>query len=853
MSMAERAEYQYDVFISYSHADQSWVWDELLPRLEGSGLRVCIDYRDFEIGVPSLINMERAVENSRHTLIVLTPAWIGSEWTEFESLLVSTADPAGRRRKLLPVMLKPCKLPPHIAMLTYADFMEESERDHELARLVRSIAPPSQIAACKAVDTAANNLPVQLTSFIGREREMAEVKGLLSTARLVTLTGPGGSGKTRLALEVAGELLAEYADGVWWVEHDALQDSALVPQAVATVLGVREEPGRSLTETLTDYLQPRQVLLVLDNCEHLVEACATLADTLLRSCPNLSILATSQEVLRLSGGREFPVPPLALPDPDEALPVEVLSQYEAVELFIQRAQAARPNFVLDQTNASAVTDICVRLDGLPLAIELAAARIKLLSPQAILARLEDRFKLLRGGARDLPARQRALRATIDWSHDLLDEDEQTLFRRLAVFIGGRTLEGVEAVCSGIEEDDRLAPLQIDVLDGLASLVDKSLIQQEEGVDGEPRFTMLVTIHQYAAERLEESGEAEALRRRHAEYFLALAEEAEPELTGPEQAAWLERLEEEHDNLRAALRWAEESGEAETGLRLGGALWRFWDVRGHYSEGRERLAALLALSGASGRMAARAKALNGAGNLAWSQSDYAAARSLHEEGLTIRRELGDKRDIALSLNSLGIVARRQGDYAAARSLLEKSLAIERELGNKRGIAMSLNNLGLVAASQDDYAAARSFYEESLTIRRELGDKQGIANSLGNLGEVARDQGDYTAARSLHEESLAICRELGDKLGIAYLLEGFVALAAAQGQPGRALRLAGAAAALREAIGAPLPPTYQAEFERHLETARQALGEEASATALAAGWAMTMEQAIEYALLEVAAQA
>ena len=890
MPMTEQTEYQYDVFISYSHADGEWVRGDLLPQLEGAGLKVVIDYRDFEIGVPSLINMERAVENSRHTLIVLTPAWVESEWTEFESLLVSTTDPAGRRRKLLPVMLKPCKLPPRIALLTYADFTKLSERGHELARLVRSIAPPSQTAARKAVDTATNNLPVQLTSFIGREREMAEVKQRLSTARLVTLTGPGGSGKTRLALEVAGELVAEYADGVWWVEHDSLEDAALVPQAVATVLGVREEPGRALTETLTDYLQPRQVLLVLDNCEHLVEACATLADTLLRACPELRVLTTSREVLRVNGEQEYPVPPLALPDPDQPPTVEALLQYEAVELFIQRAEAVRPSFVLHDANAPAVADICVRLDGLPLALELAAARIKLLSPRVMLARLEDRFKLLRGGARDLPARQRALRATIDWSHDLLDEDEQTLFRRLAVFIGGRTLEGVEVVCSPMDAGDGLAPLQIDVLDGLASLVDKSLIQQEEGVDGEPRFTMLVTIHQYAAERLEGSGEAEALRRRHAAYYLALAEEAEAELRGPEQGMWLERLEAEHDNLRAALRWAQEIGEAETGLRLGGALWRFWYVRGYYSEGREWLAGLLALARASKPTATRAQALNGAGLLAHEQGDYAAARSLYEESLAIRRELGDKRGIAISLNSLGHVVREQGEYAKARSFYGESLAIRRELGDKRGIAVSLNNLGNVAHDQGDYAAARSLYGESLAIKRELGDKRGIAISLNSLAEVvceqgdyakacslyekslaikrelgdkrgiavsldglglvARHQGDYVAARSLHGESLAIFRELGYRWGVLAVLEGFVALAAAQGQPERALRLAGAAAALREAIGAPLPPTYQAELERHLETAQQALGEQASATALADGRAMTMEQAIAYALEEAA---
>ena len=849
MPMTEQTEYQYDVFISYSHADGEWVRGDLLPQLEGAGLKVVIDYRDFEIGVPSLINMERAVENSRHTLIVLTPAWIESEWTEFESLLVSTADPAGRRRKLLPVMLERCKLPPRIAMLTYADFMEESERDHELARLVRSIAPPSQTAARKAVDTATNNLPVQLTSFIGREREMAEVKQRLSTARLVTLTGPGGSGKTRLALEVAGELVAEYADGVWWVEHDSLEDAALVPQAVATVLGVREEPGRSLVDTLADHLKAKELLLVLDNCEHLVEACAALVSTLLRACAKLCILATSRERLNIRGELAWSVPPLSLPaDPERLPPLEELRQYEAIRLFIERARFSQPRFAMTDQNAEVVTQICQRLDGLPLVIELAAARVKMLSVEQINTRLGDRFRLLTAGRRTALPRRQTLRATVDWSYELLSEGERVLFNRLSVFIGGRTLEATETVCNPTKEEDGLAPLGIDVLDGLASLTGKSLIQQKEGVDSEPRFMMLVTLHEYATERLEGSGEAEALRRRHAEYYLALVEEAEAALTGPEQGAWLERLEAEHDNLRAALRWAEESREAETGLRLGGALWRFWYVRGYYSEGRELLSQLLGL--ATGRTAARAKALNGAGALAQWQGDYATARSLFEESLAIRQELGDKRGIASSLNNLGVVAYGQSDYEAARSLFEESLAIIRELGDRRRIAYSLGNLGNVAVDQGDYATARQHFQESLVILRELGDRGGIALSLGNLGSVALDQGDYAAARSLHQESLAIKRELGDKWGIALSLEGFVGLAAAQAQPGRALQLAGAAAALRETIGVPLLPTEQARLERHLETAQRALSEEASAKALADGRTMTLEQAIAYALQEAA---
>jgi len=479
-------------------------------------------------------------------------------------------------------------------------------------------------------------------------------------------------------------------------------------------------------------------------------------------------------------------------------------------------------------------------------------------------------------------RHQTLRATVDWSYDLLSEPERLLFNRLAVFAGGFTLEAAEAVGTGerVEADD--------VLDLLSRLVDKSLVTAEEGTDDSVRYRLLETLRQYGRERLIASGETEETQRRHAAYFLALAEEAEPKLTGPEQVVWLDRLETEHDNLRAALRWVRASGEAETGLRLGGALWWFWYVRGYYLEGRERLAELLALPGAAGRTAARAKVLNGAGVMAWAQGDYAPARTLHEESLAIRRELGDRRDIARSLNNLGILSYRQGDYTAARSFYEESLAILRELGDKRNIAASLNNLGQVAHDQGDYAVARSLYEESLALFRELGDKRGIAYSLNNLGDAVLGQGDYAAAKSLYAESLVIQRELGDKSGIAEelghlgevalgqgdhaaarslcgeslamrmelgdrrgiakSLEGFVGLAAAQTQPERALLLAGAAAALRETIGAPLSPAERPRLERHLETAHQALDEEASAKAFAAGRAMTLEQAIAYALEE-----
>jgi non-specific serine/threonine protein kinase len=469
-------------------------------------------------------------------------------------------------------------------------------------------------------------------------------------------------------------------------------------------------------------------------------------------------------------------------------------------------------------------------------------------PQTLLEHLDNRLKLLTGGPRDVPTRQQTLRGAIAWSYELLDASERTLFRRLAVFVGGCRLEAAEAVCNG-------QTLQgINVPDGIVSLVNKTLLRQEAEADGAPRFAILDTIREYALECLAASGEMDVIRQRHSECFLALAEEAEPKLTGPEQKHWLDRLETEHDNLRAALGWFEESRAVEAGWRLGGALWRFWSMRGYLREGRERLAALLALAGEEvsseqGR-AARAKALKAAGTLAAEQGDYAAARARYEESLAIRRELGDKLEIANLLSNLGIVARYQGNYAVARALYEESQAIRRELGDRWGIATSLNALGLLAHYQGDNAAARRFLEESLTIRRELGDAWAIANSLSSLGDVVLDQQDYATAHALLKESLTINQELGDRWAIAYVLEEFAGLAAVQGQPDRALRLAGAAAAVREVIGSPLSPIDQAQLEGRLASARQALGEATTAATWAAGQALSLAQAVVYALTEAA---
>jgi predicted ATPase/class 3 adenylate cyclase len=611
-------------------------------------------------------------------------------------------------------------------------------------RIYQLVIPdlPADFPPLRTLDSRFNNLPAQPTPLIGREQVGAAACGRLrrEAVCLLTLTGPGGTGKTRLGLQVAADLIEDFESGVSFVCFATISDPALVVSTIAQTLGVREKAGELLLESLKNHLQDRQMLLVLDNFEHVVTA-ASVVTQLLVACPRLKCLVTSRVVLHLRGEHEFPVPPLALPDPKHLPAVAALSQYAAVELFIQRALAVNPDFRVNNENAPAVAKICVRLDGLPLAIELAVARIKLLPPRAMLARLGHRLELLRGGARDLPDRHQTLRQAIAWSYNLLEASEQALFRRLGVFVEGCTLEAAGAVHHAVNGPVGGSEQSLDVLEGMASLVDKSLLQQEEQGNGEPQFRMLETIREYGMECLTTSGETQAIQRAHADYYLALVEVTEPELTGPEQTVWLDRLETEHDNLRAALRWAEESGETEIGLRLAGALCQFWLVRGHLSEGQEQLARLLTLVGTSIRTAAQAKALTGAGNLAHNLGDYAAARAFSEESLAIWREIGDKGGIAASLNHLGWAAWRQGDYAAARSLSEEGLAIWREIKDKQGIATSLNNLGWVAHHQGDYAVARTLHQESLALRRDLGDKWGIAFALTNLGWTIHKQGDY----------------------------------------------------------------------------------------------------------------
>src|SRR5919107_456300 len=655
-----------------------------------------------------------------------------------------------------------------------------------------------------------HNLPLELSSFVGRETEIAEVKQLLleeGKNRLLTLTGPGGCGKTRLALAVAFEAVGRFEEGgVWWVELASLSDSELVVQAVASTLGVREAQDRPLIETLSKHLGSRKMLLALDNCEHLVESCAALADALLRACPNLWILTTSREALGIAGERAWLVPSLSLPGPQNLPPLEELPHYEAVRLFVERAGAVASAFELTEHNAPAVAQLCCGLDGMPLAIELAAARVRVLSVEQIASRLKDSFGLLTGGSRTSVPRQQTLRATIDWSHELLSDYEQVLFRRLSVFAGGFTLEAAEAVCVG-EDLERG-----EVLDLLTSLVDKSLVLVDQQRGGEARYRLLETVRQYGQEKLNESGEGPTIKRHHADFFLKFAEQVEPNLNGKDRGSWLERLEIEHDNFRAALAWSsEEEAEGETGLRLAGALSWFWFHREYWSEWRKWLDRALAAQEGAGEprwTAARAKALSGGGFLAWMQGDQVTARSQLEESVALLREVGDKQGLAQALRFLSGSFESQGEYALARPLAEESVELFREGEDKFGLAITLSRLGITALAQGDDAAAWAYLEEGVAFSREIEDDWALALALRNLGIGAFRLGDYERSATWLRESLAVLREPGNPLYMQNL-ELLAAAVSMRGEHGRAAWLFGAAEALREAGGALVLPFYRAE--------------------------------------------
>jgi predicted ATPase/DNA-binding CsgD family transcriptional regulator len=684
-----------------------------------------------------------------------------------------------------------------------------------------------------------HNLPAQTNPFIGRSREIAEVKQLLNVSRLLTLTGVGGTGKTRLALQVAIEVVEDFTDGVCFVDLAPLTDHTLVANAIAAAQGVVENSSEPLLETLKRALTTRELLLLIDNFEHVIVA-ALLVSDLLAACPRLKVLITSRESLRLTGEQEYPVPPLSLPIAD-AISVQNLTESEAGALFVQRAQMTRPHFAVSNDSAPAIAQICSRLDGLPLAIELAAARCKLLTPQALLERLDSRLDALAGGSRNAPARQQSLRNTIEWSYNLLDQGENTLFARLAVFYGGCSLEAIETIC-GVD-------LPIDVIDGLASLVDKSLVQQKETTGRQPRFLLLEMIREYAWEQLKASGEAETMRRRHAEYFVERAERAEPELHRGNQLFWLDRLDEEHDNLRAALEWSLTNGEAELALRLVGALGWFWHMRSHAVEGYRWALRALELE-ADVAPAVRAKALHITGNrLLLNSGDCTTKRKFHEEALQIARENNDRYSLSWALIGLALVALEDRDHRETERLAKDALIVFRDLDDKTGIGWALCCLGEAHRLHGNPQEAEPFYQEGLELFEAMGNRRGATMMLSNLGFVAFHQRHLQRARALFRKSYGLNLLVGRQEEYANTLTGIAGIIAAQDEPERAVRLLAAANSVLEAIGATtLFVAEQVDYKQILDTVRAQLDDATFEAAWAEGRAMTLEQAVLQALDE-----
>jgi predicted ATPase len=883
----------HEVFISYSHNDRH-VADALCAAIENESVRCWIAPRDITPGLDWPEAISNAIALSRIMLLVFSADSNASQDVSRELILASNSNLVILPFKVDAVTPEPGKQY-YLARTHWFEAANPPTREQvdSLVSLVKSYlsdqAAPEAVKPAPPVKASRHNLPAQLTSFIGREKEIAEVKRLLNENRLVTITGAGGTGKTRLSLQVAAVLLASFPDGAWLVGLAPLSDPALVLQAAVAALGVHEQRNLPIQDVLVSFLRGKELLLILDNCEHLVEACAVLADMLLRACPGLKILATSSETLGIAGEVPFRLPSLSTPDIQHLSPARALLQYEAVRLFVERAAAALPGFIVTEDNAPAVARVCQRLDGIPLAIELAAARARMLSVEQIAARLEDCFHLLTGGSRTALPRHQTLQAMIDWSYDLLSASERTLLRGLSVFAGGWTLEAAESVCacSGAEAQAGSG----EILDLLDSLVNKSLVTVEHSQDREPRYRLLETIRQYALEKLSGSGEEQATRDRHLGYFLALAERAEPEMQGAQQRAWFDRVELEHDNLRAALGWSQKSGEAGAalGLRVAASLWWFWYVRGYYLEGSHWLEMTLASSASQNPadLLTRAKALCklgwlkvfdaarfeeglalartlgpagreaiglafwGLGVCAYFQADYTRTKSLQEQGLEIFREIGHRWGTGEMLTGLGITNMFLGDLQQAVVLLEESLKLARQAGDANAIGYALWITGRLAMLREDYDKAAAALEESLARYREIQNYSGITYLLGDLGNAAIRKGDMQKAVACYKELLGLYLkmaywELGYMGDFAVGLEQLARAAVAAHQPGRAAKLLGAAEAMWKSSGKARFFGSHLGYESCLEALRPQLAGDALAALWAEGRAMTPKQAVEYAL-------
>jgi len=681
----------------------------------------------------------------------------------------------------------------------------------------------------------ANNLPRRVTSFIGRQREIGEVKQLLATTRLVTLTGAGGVGKTRLALQIASEVLERFSGGVWMVEFAALSKPTLVVKTVASALSVSEQPDRSLMETLIDHLSSESLLLLFDNCEHLLSTCAHLANVLMRACPRLRILATSRGQLGIAGESAYRVPSLSFPDPHDLPHLENLMQYEAIRLFMERAGSCDPEFTVTESNASAVVQVCHRLDGIPLAIELAAARIKVLTPQEIAQRLGDWFRLLRGGPRDAPERHQSLQATISWSYELLTPEEQRLFRRLAIFCGGFAVESAEAVCGNGD---------VDILDGLSSLIDKSLLTRITSPVRTARFRMLETIREYGIERLAAEVELDGTRSRHAEYFAALSEQTESDMGSTDEERWLHRLWQDIENVRTAVDWSLRSSP-QTSARLGGGLgWLFYN-HGHLTEGYARMEQILRATGDVDDHL-RSRVLFQAGVLAWGLGEWYQARVWLEQSLVLFRRHGDARRQAMATAFYGHVSRSRGEFEEASKHYQTALGIYRHLGSEWGIAWALFDLGLAArdGGHDDEAVA--LHEQSLALFRNQGHRWGIAWQLWSLGVLAHRRGDDAHAREHFAESLSLYRALDDRRGIAQSLEGLATIVFVAGRMRETARVLSAANAVRAGLSARLAFSDRQEYDRTLEGVKASMAAGEFEQEWNSGRSLELDDAIQLAL-------